>query len=131
MTMRRALLLAPILAGALAACSDGNQPTRPEHQLIAAVRQGLYAVKAAPGGAIALFSDVRLVGQNTVCGTVDAQDGGGLRRFVSVAGAEPAIEGAGDPAAPAKIDAACKGPSRKVTGRNATYSDIEFELVAH
>ena len=127
MTMRAALLL-PF---AVAACSDGGQPTRPQHQLIAAVRQGLYAIKAAPGGALAQFSDVRLIGRNTVCGTVDAQDGGGARKFAVVAGGAPAIERSGDPDAAATIAQACRGPTRAVTSRNPTYSDIAVEEQAH
>ena len=125
--IRRALLVSL----ALAACSDGGESTRPQHQMIAAVRQGLYAVKAAPGGALALFSDVQLFGKDVVCGTVDAQDGGGARRFASVRGGEPVIEGSGDPGAAAKIAATCTGPARKVTGRNRTYTDIEVEEQAH
>lgn len=125
--MRGALLL-PL---ALVACSDGGEPTRPQHQLIAAVRQGLYAVKAAPGGALALFSDVRLHGRNVVCGTVDAQDGGGKRRFAVVGAGEPVIEGSGDASAAATIAATCQGPARKVIGRNTSYTDLEVEATAN
>jgi hypothetical protein len=120
-----------LLTLAVTACSDGSESTRPQHQMVAAVRQGLYAIKAAPGGAIARFSDVRLIGRNTVCGTVDAQDGGGLRRFASVAGSEPVIEGSGDAQALAKIKTACRGPARKVTSRNPGYSDVTVEEQAH
>jgi hypothetical protein len=124
--MRPALFL--VLA--LPACSDGSEPMRPQHQLIAAVRVGLYAVKAAPGGALAQFSDVRLYGKGMVCGVVDAQDGGGPRRFAAVGGGEPVIEGSGDAAAGAKIARTCKGPARKVTSRNPGYTDIQVDDVA-
>lgn len=123
---RLPLLLSPLLLSSpLAACSDGGEPGRPEHQLIAAVRQGLYAVKAAPGGAIARFADVRLHGRNVVCGRVDAQDGGGWRQFAAVGAGEPVIEGSGDPNAPAIIERTCRGPARAVTSRNDAYTDIE------
>ena len=125
--MRRALLL-PL---AIAACSDNSEPKRSQYKAIAAARQGLYAVKAAPGGAIALFSDVRLFGPSTVCGSVDAQDGGGLRRFAVVPGGEPVIEGSGDSAARTKIDTICRGPARKVISRNKGYTDLEIEAEAH
>lgn len=127
--MRQAFLAA-LASLPLAACSDGTEPTRPQHQLIAAVRQGIYAVKAAPGGALAQFSDVRLYGKGTVCGIVDAQDGGGPRRFAAVGGGEPVIEGSGDAAAGAKIAQTCKGPARKVTSRNPGYTDIQVADVA-
>jgi hypothetical protein len=118
--VKRALLL-PL---ALAACGESPEP---QQKLVAAARQGLYAVKAAPGGALALFSDVTLHGETVVCGTVDAQDGGGRRRFAVVVGGEPVIEGSGDPTAAATIARTCQGPSRKVTSRNPGYSDLEIE----
>ena len=119
--MIRLALLLPL---SLAACSDGGESSRPQHQMVAAVRQGIYAVKAAPGGALASFSDVRLYGKTIVCGTVDAQDGGGLRRFAVVSGGEPVIEGSDDPDAVAKISRTCQGPARTVTSRNPGYTDI-------
>ena len=122
----RYLVLLPLV---LAACSDGSDP-RPQHQLVAAVRKGLYAVKAAPGGALALFSDVQLYGKDVVCGTVDAQDGGGLRRFAVVAGGEPVIVGSGDPTAITKIEETCRGPKRKVVSRNTGYTDLQIDEAA-
>jgi hypothetical protein len=120
----RALLL---LAVACAGCSDDGALQSVRYERARAARAGLYAVKAAPGGALARFVDVRLIGANIVCGTVDGQDGGGVRRF-GVANGEAVIEQLGDPASLAAVEKACPaGPSRKVIGRNAAFTDISVE----
>lgn len=123
--MARARILL-LLALASAACSDeASQQVR--HDRIAAVRTGLNVIKAAPGGPLARFADVRLIGADVVCGTVDGQDGIGPRRF-GVAHGEAAIEQPGDAATGAAVARACTGgPSRRVVSRNPVYSDIAVE----
>lgn len=117
-----------VLALACAACGDGGeQPSqRIQYERARAVRAGLYKVKAAPGGAIALFKEVRLHENGIVCGVVDAQDGVGTRRF-SVSGEEVTVEQPGQTAALRTIAATCRGPARRATSRNEAFSDITVE----
>ncbi|WP_374943471.1 hypothetical protein [Sphingomonas sp.] len=115
-----------LLALASAACSD-EASQRVQHDRIAAVRTGLNVIKAAPGGPLARFADVRLIGAHVVCGTVDGQDGIGPRHF-GVAHGEAVIEQPDDPATRAAVARTCTGgPSRKVVSRNPIYSDIDVE----
>lgn len=124
MTLRWILLLALASTG----CGgDDGASQRVRHQRAAAARAGLYAIQAAPGGAIARFSDVRLIGANVVCGTVDAQDGVGPRAFGFAQG-EVTIEQPGDAATRAAVAERCKGgPARRVVSRNVAYTDISVE----
>lgn len=123
--MARACTLLLLALGA-AACSD-EAAQRTQHDRIAAVRTGLNVIKVQPGGPLARFADVRLIGTDVVCGTVDGQDGIGPRRF-GVAHGEAAIEQPGDPATRAAVARTCTGgPSRRVVSRNPAYSDIDVE----
>ncbi len=124
--MKRVLLLA--LACAACGGDGGEEPSqRLQYERARAVRAALYKVKAAPGGAIALFKQVRLHEAGVVCGVVDAQDGDGSRRF-SVSGDEVTVEQPGDTAALRIIEATCRGPAREATSRNEAFTDI---TVAH
>lgn len=125
MSHARTVLLAGL---ACAACGDNGVSDDVRHARIRAARDGLYAIQAAPGGALARFADVRLFDTKVVCGKVDGQDGGGLRRFGVIPGQEPLIEQPGDAATAAAVARVCTaGPSRKVVSRNAGYTDLSVE----
>ncbi|HEU0065858.1 MAG TPA: hypothetical protein VFQ57_01320 [Sphingomonas sp.] len=124
--IRAGVLIALVGVAALAGCSDGTREVG-RHKRMVAVRAGLYAIQAAPGGALAKFDDVRLVGTTTVCGKVDGQDGAGPRRF-AVAKGQVTIEQPREPATVQAIAAACaNAPSYRVISRNAGYTDIAVE----
>ncbi|HEX8486401.1 hypothetical protein [Sphingomonas sp.] len=117
-----------ILALGCAACGGDGAAETVRHDRARAARAGLYAIQAAPGGALARFADVRLFDSKAVCGKVDGQDGGGLRRFGVLPGREPVIEQPGDAATVVAVERICAGgKARAVVSRNAGYTDIRVE----
>lgn len=125
MARAHAIVLAAL---ACAACGHSGVSDDVRHARIRAARDGLHAIQAAPGGPLARFADVRLFDTNVVCGKVDGQDGGGLRRFGAVPGQEAVIEQPGDAASVAAVARVCAtGRSRKVVSRNVGYTDLSVE----
>lgn len=118
--IRRALLLPLAL---LAACDDGGD-TYADARLIKAARAGMMAVQGLPGGKTSTFTAVRLVGETTVCGMIDGNDGDGPRGF-SARGQDVLLEDKRDPATKAAVDKACAGqPVQEIIGRNQQFTDL-------
>ena len=108
----------------VAGCDDGGENARNAH-LIRAARDGMNTVRGIPGGRTASFTEVRLVGADTVCGKVDGNDGEGPRAF-SAKGATVLVEDKRDPATLAPVERACAGkPVREIVSRNAQFTDLE------
>lgn len=119
----------PIVLLGCTACSDAADRAAQERQQqsLRTVRDGLNRVRGTPGGSIATFTQVRLVGTDIVCGRVDGQDGFGARRFTTD-GKAVTVEEPREPARLATIERECsKAPSRRVINRNPDYSDITVE----
>jgi hypothetical protein len=117
----RALALLPLVA--LAACDDGGENAR-NAAYVKAARAGMNAVRGIPGGRTASFTEVRLVGADTVCGRVDGNDGDGPRAF-SARGQDVKVEDKRDPATAAAVATACAGqPVREIVSRNAQFTDL-------
>lgn len=106
----------------LAAC--GEQQAAEDARLLRAARAGMNAVRGVPGGKTATFTQVRLVGDTTVCGMIDGNDGDGPRPF-SARGQDVAVADKRDPATAAAIAKTCGGtPVREIVSRNEQFSDI-------
>ena len=117
----RAAILLPLL---LAACDDGGENAR-NAAYVKAARAGMNTVRGIPGGRTASFTEVRLVGSDTVCGKVDGNDGDGPRAF-SARGPDVLVEDKRDPATAAAVAQACAGqPVREIVSRNAQFTDLE------
>ncbi len=126
--MTRLFWAGTILAG-LTACSDAEDRAAQgrQQERLTAVREGLNRVRGIPGGSIATFTGVTLVGAKRVCGRVDAQDGFGARRFTTD-GQAVTVEQPREPATIATVERECaSGDARRVVNRNPDYSDITVE----
>lgn len=114
------LLLVPLL---LAGCDE--KQALADAKLIKAARKGMNTVRGLPGGRTATFTEVRLVGDDTVCGMIDGNDGDGPRPFAT-RGDDPVVADRHDPAASAQIAKMCAGkPVREITSRNQQFTDLE------
>lgn len=117
----RALALLPLAL--VAACTD--KQTGEDAALLRAARAGMNTVRGVPGGKTASFTEVRLVGADTVCGMIDGNDGDGPRPF-SARGQEVQVADKRDPATAAAITKTCTGtPVYEIRSRNDQFSDLE------
>jgi hypothetical protein len=111
---------------ALAACDDGGAAAT-DARLVKAARAGMMAVQGMPGGKTSTFTEVRLIGANTVCGMIDGNDGDGPRPF-SAKGADVnnvLIADRHDPGIAVAITKACVGkPVYEIESRNAQFTDL-------
>lgn len=120
--MRAALVLLLLLA----ACDDGGTAAR-DAAYVKAARAGMNTVRGIPGGRTADFTEVRLVGADTVCGKVDGNDGDGPRAFAAK-GTQVLLDDLRDPATAAAVAKACAGqPVREIVSRNAQFTDLEVK----
>ena len=116
------IVIAALALLSLAGCDDGGRNAR-NATLLKAAREGMNAVRGIPGGRTATFTAVRLVGETTVCGMIDGNDGVGPRAF-SAKGDDVVVAEPRDPATAAAIERTCTGPTTEITSRNGTFSDI-------
>ncbi|WEK42814.1 MAG: hypothetical protein P0Y64_15895 [Candidatus Sphingomonas colombiensis] len=126
--MRNTIIIATLLL-ACSACSSQEEAAAEQRQkaMIITVRKGIGSLRGEIGGRTSQFVSINLVGKNIVCGTVDGNDGDGIRRF-SVADGVVLIEQPGDAAGVRAIQQVCsRGRSRPVISRNATFTDISVE----
>ena len=110
----------------LAACGGDGPDQAERQQALRAARAGMNAVRAIPGGKQASFTQVRLIGDDTVCGMLDGNDGFGARAFAVKSGMVT-ISDPHQPHNATAIKAACAGqPVRAITSRNAQFSDLDL-----
>jgi hypothetical protein len=85
----------------------------------------MNTVRGLPGGRTATFTEVRLVGENTVCGKIDGNEGDGPRPFVAAGGMALVVDPS-EPGHAETIAKMCAGkPVREITSRNAQFTDLQ------
>ena len=113
-----------VLCGCSKGAEGGTDGGGERFQTLRAARDGMMKVRALPGGKLATFTAVRLVGGANVCGMIDGNDGTGPRAF-AVVGNEVLLADPRDPATVEAVRKPCAGPAREITSRNEQFTDID------